>query len=247
MTVRRERASADSLRKTEEAPRVDSGMHVLLRTERLILRRMTADDADALFDLDSDPEVMRFLNGGTPTPRDVLETKILPLFLRYDDRLPGRGFFAAIERTTGEFLGWFCSRSKETRDPRDRRRTDPERGRGSPAEVELGFRLRRGAWGKGYATEGARALIEFGFGTLGIRRVIAFVYEENAASRRVLEKAGLHAVRKIRLNPEQLADCGTYYVPPPGQGASLQGDDLQYELTIEEWRAAVEARRSAVR
>ncbi len=55
---------------------------ILLETERLVLRRIRADDADNLYDLDSDPDVMRFLNGGIPTPRAVVEEDILPRFLR---------------------------------------------------------------------------------------------------------------------------------------------------------------------
>ncbi|MGH2390760.1 MAG: GNAT family N-acetyltransferase [Chloroflexota bacterium] len=64
-------------------------MHVLLETERLLLRRFTEDDVDNLFDLDSDPEVMRFLSGGKPTPRDVIQNETLPRFLRSSTRLEG--------------------------------------------------------------------------------------------------------------------------------------------------------------
>ncbi len=69
-----------------------------LETARLSLRRFTAADVDRLVDLDGDPEVMRYLNGGTPTPRDVIEREILPRFLAVDRRHPGLGFWAAFER-----------------------------------------------------------------------------------------------------------------------------------------------------
>ncbi len=71
----------------------------------------------------------------------------------------------------------------------------PTAGRAPPDEVELGYRLRKSAWGKGYATEGSRALIRKGFGELGVRRMVAETMAVHGASRRVMEKAGLALVR----------------------------------------------------
>ena len=73
-------------------------VHVFLRTERLVLRRFTGADADNLFDLDGDPEVMRFLTGGKPTPRDEVRDETLPRFLGYYERCEGFGFWAAAEK-----------------------------------------------------------------------------------------------------------------------------------------------------
>ena len=92
-------------------------MQVFLETERLLLRRFTEADVDNLSDLDSDPEVMRFINGGTPTPREVIESDILPRYLRYYERFAGYGYWAAIEKATGEFLGWFHFRPAEGAGP----------------------------------------------------------------------------------------------------------------------------------
>ena len=155
-------------------------MQVFLETERLVLRRFTEADVDALCELDGDPEVMRFITGGRPTPRDVIRDETLPRFLRAYERFEGFGVWAAIERSNGEFLGWF--------------EFFPPDGRG-PEEAELGYRLVRSAWGRGYATEGSRALIRKGFTELGVRRVVAETMAVNAASRRVMEKAGLGYVR----------------------------------------------------
>lgn len=174
-----------------------AAMHVELETERLLLRRFTEGDVDRLFDLDNDPEVMRFLNGGIATPRDVIENEILPGFVRSCDRFVGYGQWAGVEKATSDFLGWFSF--------------EPWDG-GSRAEVRLGYRLRRLAWGKGYATEGARALIRKGFTELGVQRVVADTYEENLASRRVMEKAGLTLVRMYRTSPEDLLASATYHV-----------------------------------
>ena len=188
--------------------------HVFLETERLVLRRFTAGDVEALVDLDGDPEVMRFLNGGTPTPREEIENRVLPRFLEYYERYEGFGYWAAVEKATGEFLGWFHFR--------------PPEGAG-PGEVELGYRLRRSAWGKGYATEGSRGLIEKGFTELGVRRVVANAMTVNLASRRVMEKAGLSYVRTFHNEWDEYIDGAEY-------------GDVEYALTRSDWEASADLR-----
>lgn len=182
-------------------------MHVFLQTDRLVLRRFTETDEDNLVDLDSDPEVMRYITGGTPTPRDVVKHEILPRILQYYERFEGLGFWAAIEKSTGEFLGWFEFRPLS---------------HSGPQEVELGCRLRRSAWGKGYASEGSRPLIRQGFTTLGVQRVFSTTMTVNTASRRVMEKLGLTQVRTVHQ---------TWPNPIPG---GEQGD-VEYELTRDQW------------
>ena len=183
---------------------------MFLESERLLLRRFTDEDVDALVELDADPEVMRYINGGRPTPRDEIENEFLPRARRFYDR--GFGAWAAIEKATGDFVGWFGLH------PTDER---------PPDEVELGYRLRRSAWGKGYATEGSRALIEKAFTELGVRRVWAQTMTVNASSRRVMEKAGLMYVRTFHLEwPEEIE-------------GTAEGD-VEYSITREEWE-----RRSA--
>jgi RimJ/RimL family protein N-acetyltransferase len=155
-------------------------MQVFLETQRLVLRRFSMADADNLVSLDADPDVMRFVTGGIPTSRDEIENDFLPAFLAYYDRYEGYGFWAVIDKVTGEFLGWFHFRPR------------PD---AAPGEVELGYRLRKLAWGQGYATEGSRALISKGFTEFGVQRVTAETMAVNVASRRVMEKAGLRLVR----------------------------------------------------
>src|SRR4051794_10566926 len=86
------------------------GMEMYLETARLILRHFTPDDADNLVMLDGDPEVMRYLNGGAPTPRDFIVRETLPRFFSYYEIGRGYGVWAAIEKETGDFLGRFILR-----------------------------------------------------------------------------------------------------------------------------------------
>ncbi len=192
-------------------------MQVFLETERMVLRRFTAADVDLLFDLDSDPEVMRFLTGGIPTPREVIQNDILPKFLRSYEYLGRLGVWAAIKKASGEFLGWFGFRPKDATSPND---------------VELGYRLRKAAWGQGYATEGARALIHKGFTELGVQRVFATTYQDNLASRRVMEKAGLTLVRTYRMTLEELLAQDTYHSTSE---ELWDGDDVEYALLKADW------------
>jgi RimJ/RimL family protein N-acetyltransferase len=164
---------------------------------------------------------MRYLTGGAPTPRCVIENDILPQFLRYDGRNPGFGFWAAIQRASGDFVGWFSFRPS---DPAD------------PCVAALGFRLRRAAWGQGYATEGARALIRLGFTELSLQRVVATTYEDNLASRRVMEKAGLELTRTFRLTPADLERVDTYHV---GSQDLWDGDEVEYALEKADWEQRV--------
>ena len=92
-------------------------MQVFLETQRLVLRRFSMADADNLVSLDADPDVMRFVTGGIPTSRDEIENEFLPAFLGYNERYEGYGFWAVIEKATGDFLGWFHFRPREAAVP----------------------------------------------------------------------------------------------------------------------------------
>jgi RimJ/RimL family protein N-acetyltransferase len=207
------------LQETSPAPTSDkdSVMRVFLETERLALLQFTEDDVDNLVELDSDPEVMRYLNGGIPTPRELVEREILPRFLSYYERYDGFGVWAAVEKSSGAFIGWFSLR------PHDESR---------PNEVELGYRLRRSSWGQGYATEGARALIRKGFTELGAQRVTANTYEHNTGSRRVMEKAGMTLVRRYRPTLDELTSETSNHL---SADSVWDGDEVEYALTKSDW------------
>jgi RimJ/RimL family protein N-acetyltransferase len=183
---------------------------VFLATERMVLRRFTVADVDLVVELDADPGVMRYITGGIATSRQEIEEDYLPAWLSYYDRFEGYGFWAAIEKANGGFLGWFHLRPPP---------------HAPPDHPELGYRLRRSAWGRGLATEGARALIDAAFEKYGAQRVNAETMAVNAGSRRVMEKSGLTLVRSFTQDwPHR-----------------IEGDehgDVEYALTREEWLAA---------
>lgn len=146
-----------------------------LHTERLFLRRLTAEHLPDLVELDSDPEVMRYISGGEANSRERYETELLPRMTAWDDQ--PYGFLAAYEHAAPTtFVGWFHLRPTVT-----------------PGEtmLELGYRLRRSAWGRGLATEGGRALVRYAFEELDQAAVDACADPRNAASIHVLKKCGM--------------------------------------------------------
>jgi RimJ/RimL family protein N-acetyltransferase len=185
-------------------------VHVVAETERLLLRRFTADDVDLLVELDSDPEVMFFVTGGRPTPRAEIEHEHIPGYLAYHESGDIHGFWVVVDRASGAGLGWV-----HVRPPLD----------GSTPDPELGYRLRRSAWGRGLATEASRAMVDRTFATGGAERIFAHTMAVNTASRRVLEKVGLRYVR-------------TFVADWPDRIPGDEHGDVEYALTRTEWEQA---------
>jgi len=151
------------------------GSSILLETPRLRLRRFGPADIDRLVALDADPQVMRYITYGAPTPRERYESEIMPRWLALYESSPLLGYWAAELHDGGEFIGWFHLR--------------PDRF--DEGEQELGYRLRRAAWGRGYATEGGRALVAHAFERIGAAKISARTLRANRGSQRVMEKCGL--------------------------------------------------------
>jgi RimJ/RimL family protein N-acetyltransferase len=137
----------------------------------LELRPIAEEDVEALAALDALPEIRAAIDPfGEHVPQDPAA------LLAYERRLVGHpGFLAAVERHSGAVVGWF--QFEETP--------------GRPAERELGYRLRPETWGKGYATEGAAALLLDAFSRPGITRVYAHSLLDNPGSIKVMEKIGM--------------------------------------------------------
>src|SRR5512142_3405407 len=141
-----------------------------LLTLRLALHEITRDHGNELYELDADPRVMRYIGSGRASTRDQVDAVMRRLPRAYA-LYPGLGTWRATRRDNGDFIGWFALKYVP-----------------GTAEVEVGYRLRYGAWGQGYATEGARELVRYGFDDLGLHRIIGVTHPANVASQRVLEK-----------------------------------------------------------
>jgi ribosomal-protein-alanine N-acetyltransferase len=147
-------------------------MEPWLETERLALRRFTLEDLDTLARLNADPRVTRYLGGVKDRAQTeaVLRTRVLA----YYDQYPGLGIWATIERASGQVAGFHVLNHIQ-----------------GETDLQVGYALFTGHWGKGYATEMAAALLRYGYGTLGLAQVNAITDLDNLASQRVLLKAGL--------------------------------------------------------
>ena len=147
-----------------------------LHTDRLRLEPVTDEHLPLLVELNSDPEVMRFLTGRPATPEETYaewERRRGP----QSDEGRGLGYWAGFEGES--FAGWWSASHYATDD----------------TMAGLGYRLRREAWGRGLATEGCRAMLAHAFTITGIERVVAGTMAVNTRSRRVMEKLGMTHVR----------------------------------------------------
>lgn len=152
----------------------------VLETPRLLLRPLTMDDLDDLCALYRDPEVRRYFPEGTLDRRqtaDELTWIIEEYYGRY-----GYGLWATIHKRSGDFIGR-CGLLPWTIDGR--------------FEVEVAYLLARTRWGRGLGTEAAWGVREYGFGRLGLPRLISLIDPDNRASSRVAEKIGMTLEREI--------------------------------------------------
>ena len=177
-----------------------------LRTERLILRPVTPADLPLLVSLNSDPGVMAFILGRAATPAETADEWDRRL-TRQSDPARGLGYWLGYSPVPGdEPAGWWSASSFV----------------GKPELSGVGYRLRREAWGRGLATEGARAMVRQAFADPAVQRVFASTMAVNAGSRRVLEKVGMtHTSTWLYDGPD----------PIPGS----EHGDVGYELMRAEW------------
>lgn len=145
---------------------------IICETERLIIRLQSPSDALSLMELNSDPDVVRYTGDGTMGSASealkIIEEKVIPQWTRYR-----MGRFAVTTRD-GEYLGW-CGL-----------RYFPENG-----DTDLGYRFMKKHWGKGYATESSRGVLDYGFKVLRLPRIIARAMPENTDSIKVMQKLGM--------------------------------------------------------
>lgn len=155
-------------------------MKPILETERLFLRELSLNDIDDLFEMDSDPMVHLYIENNPVQSKDQLVEVIEHLQKQY--AAYGIGRWAVVEKESEEVLGWAGLKF-----------FDVELN-GHVDFYELGYRFKQKHWGKGYATESARALIQFGFENRKVESIFAITHLENQASIHVLQKLGFEFV-----------------------------------------------------
>ena len=150
----------------------------IVETSRLVLREFSADDADALALVLSDAETMRFYPA--PLDRAGVEAWVVRNLDRYAK--DGYGLWAMILKSTSEVVG-DCGLTTQNV--------------GGLREIEIGYHIRRDLWGRGLASEAARACRDFGFAHLPADRLISLIRPENLPSRRVAEKNGMSVWKEV--------------------------------------------------
>ena len=183
-----------------------------LRTERFVLRRFGAGDAAWMADLDADPAVRRYTGGGSAPSLDAITEGPLSRVLAWHERSTELGYWWIHDRASAPAdtppLGWVHLRPVIwAADPLT---TDA-------AELELGWRLHRRAWGRGVAMETAAALAADAFGRLGTRRIAAVAMPDNDASFRVMERLGMRFAGIRRLHGDVV--CIEYALEAAGGAA----------------------------
>jgi len=181
-----------------------------LHTGRIQLVPLSDEHLEHEVDLDSDPEVMRYLGNGRARTREEVE-RLHRHRLAAARRVPGLGFWAGL--VDGEFVGWWIL------EPPQRTDQGPVEG-----QAELGYRIMRRHWRNGLASDGARELIRHGFEDLGLTRIFAETMAVNAASRATMTAVGMQYVRTLHTDWEE-----------PIAGSEL--GEVEYAISSQQWLA----------
>ena len=155
-------------------------MKIFVETERLILREIRPSDLEAFFEMDSNPAVHQYLGNSPIKTREEAADIIQSIRQQYLDY--GIGRWAAIEKSSGNFIGWSGLKFITVLENKHINFHD------------VGYRFIPKYWGKGYATESAKAALQYGFITLNLKEIIGIAHAENTASRKALEKCGLQFI-----------------------------------------------------
>jgi RimJ/RimL family protein N-acetyltransferase len=161
-------------------------------TERLVLRDIAEADAALLFDLDSDPAVLRYVGPRPAADVEGYRERTRIVFVPQQAH-PWQGVRLVFDRAGGEFLGWVFVR------PANASRLAPGLGWTRADEIEVGYRYRQAAWGRGVATEAATPLVRLALADAATAAVVACARADNVGSLRVLHKLGLERVGEVLL------------------------------------------------
>ncbi len=162
-------------------------MKIHIETERLILREIRTTDVEGIFELDSNATVHKYL-GNKPIKTKEKAMEIIQ-FIRKQYVERGIGRFAAIEKSSGDFIGW--SGLKLNTD-------EKEELNGKRDFYDIGYRFIPLFWGKGYATESSLAILDYGFKELNLELIVGAAEIENIASNKILQKIGLKYINDFK-------------------------------------------------
>lgn len=154
-------------------------------SERLCFRLIKEHDAELLFNLDQDPEVMKFINDGQPNAMTDITELLIPRMLKYRDEQQGWGIWQVSLTENQQYLGWILLRPMYFFS--EKRAWD---------DIEIGWRFFKKDWGNGYATEAAKAFLNKLSGNPEINKVSAIADELNYASIKVMKKLGMQFIKK---------------------------------------------------
>ena len=166
-------------------------MNIHLETDRLLIRDLTEQDIDGIFVLDSDPEVHRYLGNKPITKKEEALHYIEGVKKQYKERRIGR--WAVEIKETGEFTGWCGLRLYS--DYTFNNLTNFH---------DIGYRLQRKFWGKGYATEASKACLQYAWNTMKLDTVYGITEKGNEASHNVLLKIGLNYLEDFHYEPDNM-------------------------------------------
>ncbi|MFD0862877.1 GNAT family N-acetyltransferase [Sungkyunkwania multivorans] len=166
-------------------------MTVFAETERLLLRALTLDDTNSMFELDSDPIVHRYLGNKPVRTKEEVIKYINYIQMQYENYHIGR--WAVIEKASGDFVGWSGLKNNFEHEMN-----------GHTNFIDVGYRLIPRYWGKGYATESGIAAVNYGFETMNYDVIYGMTELDHHASRKALEKIGLTYVEDFVFEVEDL-------------------------------------------
>ena len=147
-------------------------MKIILETKRLYLKEIGLEDKEGIFELHSDPEVQKYTGEAIVESMEEVEQRIIERKSHYREH--GFGRWATYLKDGNKFVGWAGLLYLPEFD-----------------EIDLGYRFLQDYWGMGIATEASRAILEYGFNTLKIDRIVAIAMKQHKASMRVMEKVGM--------------------------------------------------------
>ena len=169
-------------------------------SERLSFYLMNHNHAQQLFELDQDPAVMKYINGGQKTSRADINNKFIPRVQSFTNPEQGWGLWGVKITTNQKFIGWILIR------PMEFFTAQPEHN-----NLEIGWRFKQASWGKGYATEAANAVLNSVAEQTGVNTFSALADKDNKASINIMQKLGMRYLKSYQHQGSQGEISAVYY------------------------------------